>query len=380
MSYRLVLVICMVLAACGKNLGKPEKKTEKATEPALLLSSEDLVTVSSTALASGPTITGSIQPERRADLRAELSAVVLQVLKENGDQVRRGELLVRLDDTAIRDSLASAEATARSTQQAFEQAERQLQRIKSLRASGMASVQQLDDAEQRRNNALSDFEAAKTRAVAARQQLQRTEVRAPFDGIVSERKASVGDTAQIGKELLKVIDPSSMRLEGLIPADHIGNVKVGQAVNFRVNGYGEQEFRGKIRRVNPSANPTTRQVEVLVDLTDQKPPRLAGLYAEGRIETASSAGFAISESIFVRDGGKTFVWRIENEALQKAPISIGERDPRTGRFAVLGGLNEGDKLLRYPTVTLKEGQKIELITPYSSRTSAVTSPTDNTTR
>ena len=69
--------------------------------------------------------------------------------------------------------------------------------------------------------------------MTARQQLERTEVRAPFDGIVSDRKVSAGDTAQVGKELLKVIDPTSLRFEGLVSADSIGEVKAGQHVWFR---------------------------------------------------------------------------------------------------------------------------------------------------
>src|SRR6185369_11742763 len=129
-------------------------------------------------------------------------AIVLEVLKENGDAVKRGELLVRLDSTAIRDALMSAQAAARASQQAFDQATRQFERMKTLRASGMASAQALDDAEGRRNAAQSDQEAARARVVLARQQLTRTEVRAPFDGVVSDRKVSAGDTAQIGKELL----------------------------------------------------------------------------------------------------------------------------------------------------------------------------------
>ena len=249
-----------ILAACGKAPEKTDKAAAVAAERPLLISPEDLLTVRNNALASGPSITGSVQPERRADLRAEVSAVVLQVLKENGDNVRRGDLLVRLDDTSIRDSLASAEASTRSADQAFVQAERQFQRMTTLRTSGMVSTQALEDAETRRNNAQSDLAGAKARAVQARQQLQRTEARAPFDGIVSDRKVSAGDTAQVGKELLKVIDPTSMRFEGMVSADNIGDIKAGQPVGFRVNGYGEQEFVGKVRRVNPAANATTRQV------------------------------------------------------------------------------------------------------------------------
>lgn len=353
-----VLVFSLSLIACS-----PEKASKDATpgdDRLLLIAAEDLHTVRNNALASGPSITGSVQPERRADLRAEVSAVVLQVLKENGDVVHRGDLLVRLDDTAIRDSLASAEAALRAASQSLEQAQRQFQRMEALRKSGMTSTQSLDDSETRRNNAQSDMEAAKTRAAQALQQLQRTAVRAPFDGIVSDRKVSAGDTAQIGKELLKVIDPASMRFEGLVSADSIGSVKAGQAVVFRVNGYGEQEFTGKVRRVNPAANATTRQVEVLVDFAGQQQPKLAGLYAEGRIETASSTSLTIPATALVRDGDKTSVWRLRGNALQKTGINIGERDPRSGDYALRSGLAEGDKLIRYPSATLKDGQKVAM--------------------
>src|SRR5688500_6842206 len=268
------------IAGCGKGASGNTKAEEAQAK--MLISPEDLITVSTDALATGPSITGSIQPERRADLRAEVSAVVLAVLKENGDPVRRGDLLVRLDQTAIRDSLTAADASSPAAEQAYEQAERQFQRMSTLRQTGVVSTQQLEDVEIRRNAAQSDRAAARTRVVTARQQLERTEVRAPFDGIISDRKVSAGDTAQVGKELAKVIDPSSMRFEAMISADHVGEVQAGQAVHFRVNGYGDQEFAGKVRRVNPSANPTTRQVELLVDFVGEKQPKLAGLYAEGR--------------------------------------------------------------------------------------------------
>lgn len=355
-----VLLVASILAACSKAPENADKAASVAAAKPLLISPEDLLTVRNNALASGPSITGSVQPERRADLRAEVSAVVLQVLKENGDNVRRGDLLVRLDDTSIRDGLSSAEAATRSADQAFVQAERQFQRMTTLRGSGMVSTQALDDAETRRNNAQSDLAGAKARSVQARQQLQRTEARAPFDGIVSDRKVSAGDTAQIGKELLKVIDPSSMRFEGMVSADNIGDVKAGQPVGFRVNGYGEQEFSGKVRRVNPSANATTRQVEVLVDFSGEKQPKLAGLYAEGRIEAASRNSLTIAATALVRDGDKASVWRMKDKKLQKTAVVIGERDLRSGEFIVVSGVAEGDSVIRYPAATLKDGQAVEL--------------------
>jgi membrane fusion protein (multidrug efflux system) len=364
----LLLALGLAVAACGKGPDASQKGAGAANGQLLLISAEDVHTVKNAALASGPSITGSIQPERRADLRAEVSAIVMQVLKENGEPVRRGDLLVRLDDTAIRDTLASAEAASRAAAQAHEQAVRQYERMKTLRGSGMASAQALDDAEVRRNNSQSDAEAAKSRAVLARQQLTRTEVRAPFDGIVSDRKVSAGDTAQVGKELVKVIDPTSMRFEGLISADHVGEVGAGQAVSFRVNGYGDQEFTGKVRRVNPAANATTRQVEVLVDFTGDTQPKLAGLYAEGRVQTATRTGLTLPATAIVRDGDQASAWQLQGDKLKKVGVALGERDPRSGDLVVKSGLAAGDRVIRHPSALLRDGQAVQTAVPSAPST------------
>jgi RND family efflux transporter MFP subunit len=352
-----VFTLALALAACSKREA-PDKGTA-ASSPPLMLAAEDVYTIGSSVLTSGPGITGAIQPERRADLRAEVPAIVLRVLKDNGDSVRRGELLVQLDDTALRDALASAEASARAASQAFAQAERQFERTKTLRSSGMVSAQGLEDVEIRRNNLQSDLEAAKTRVVQARQLLQRTEARAPFDGVVSERKVSAGDTAQVGKELLKVIDPNTMRFEAMVSADQVGSVKAGQAVHFRVNGYGDQEFAGKVRRVNPAAHPTTRQVELLVDFVGEKQPKLAGLYAEGRVQTEVRSSLTVPASAVVRDGDSAFAWRVNDNKLTKAPLAIAERNARTGDFVLKSGLAAGDQVIRYPSALLKDNQPVQ---------------------
>ncbi|MEX0976633.1 MAG: efflux RND transporter periplasmic adaptor subunit [Woeseia sp.] len=354
------------LGACGDGAGGTPEQTVAAP---LLLSPEDLITVSHSALASGPPITGSIEAERRADLRAEVSAVVLAVLKENGDPVRRGDLLVRLDQTAIRDALTSAEASARAAGLAHEQAERQYQRMLKLRDENVVSAQQLEDTEIQRNSAQSESEAARTRVVTARQQMERTEVRAPFDGLVSNRKVSAGDTASVGKELMQVIDPHSMRFQGRVSADTIGEVATGQSVHFRVQGFGEADFAGAVTRVNPNASVTTRQVEVLVSFADpERMPGVAGLYAEGRIEARSTARLAVPGASILREGDQAFAWRVKDGSLQRVALELGARDERTGQFAVEGGLAEGDTVLRYPGSTLKDGQAAQLATRSKSVT------------
>lgn len=379
-SSLLPLALTIALAAAGCSRGGPNADAKAAAPaaaaPALLVAPEDVVILKPSSVAAGPLVTGTIQPDRRADLRAEVSAVVLAVLKESGQAVKRGDLLVRLDDTSIRDSLLSAQEAERAASQAYDQAQRQLQRLNTLRASGMVTAQQLEDAEIRRNSTQSDLSAAKARVAQARQQLQRTEVRAPFDGIVSDRKASAGDTAQVGKELVKVIDPRSLRFEGLVSSDAIQSVRAGQAVSFRVNGYGNQDFAGRIRLVSPTANPTTRQVEVLVDIQADAPARLAGLYAEGRVEASSATALVIPASSLVREGDKAWAWRVNGKALQKVALSVGDRDLRRGDYVVLAGLADGDRLLRHPIGTLRDGQPVQETAPAvaASASAAASSP------
>ncbi len=378
----LAVVIAAFVTACGKPAADGAKASasapvaDAASAPVLLLAAEDLRTVSLAGTNGGPVITGSVQPEKRADLRAEVAAVVTQVLKDNGEAVKRGELLMRLDDTSIRESLQSADAGARAATQAFEQAQRQVERLKTLQAQGMTSAQALDDAEGRRNAAQSELVAARGRVVSAQQQLRRTEVRAPFDGVVSERKSSVGDTAAMGKELVKVIDPRGMRFEGLISADRMAEVKTGQRVAFRINGFGDEEFAGSVSRIDATANATTRQVEVMVAFAEgAKAPRVAGLYAEGRIAGGGAAVARIADASIVRSGDSgqgAFVWRVKDGRINKVAVQLGARDERSGEHELKGGLADGDVLLRNPGSGLVDGQRVEMARAAASAASAPT--------
>ena len=293
----IVVILTVALVGCAKvdeSLAAGTDGKSAAEQRPLLISPEDLLTVRSNALASGPSITGSVQPERRADLRAEVSAVVLEVLKENGDPVKRGDLLVRLDDTSIRDSLTSAEASARAADQAYRAGRAPVpaheDAARDRHGVGAGSGGRRDPPQHRAERPAKPPRRA---SVTARQQLQRTEVRAPFDGIVSDRKVSAGDTAQIGKELLKVIDPRSMRFEGMVSADSIGEVQRRPArCSFRVHGYGDAGIRrqGRARQPGGQRHDAPGRGAGRLRRRDSSSRTLAGLYAEGRVETGSTRG------------------------------------------------------------------------------------------
>ncbi len=352
-----VVAAVFVLSACSK---PAENKAEDVAQvPSLQLLAEDLLTVKTSELSQGPMISGTLQPVVKAELNAEVGGIVTKVLKDNGDLVKAGEVLVQLDQTTFRDKLLSAQEGERSALVAADQAARQLKRMQQLHKQNLVTAEVLETAEIKANQTQSDLASAKARTVEARQQLERTEVKAPFDGVVAVRKVSSGDTAQVGKALLVVIDPASMRFEGFIAADQVGSVKVGSEVTFRVNGYPNQHFAGVVERVNPQANELTRQVQVFVRISAQV-QLVAGLYAEGYIAVAQQQSLMLPPSSLVTEGDQHFVWLLQDNKLAKTKVDIGLRDPRFGTMQVLSGLNVGQQILRHPQGALKDGASVNL--------------------
>ncbi len=352
-------LLALVTACGGAKKDAAKDAAAKQPQPSMLIVPEDLVEISTTRIASGPVISGSLQAKKQADLRAEVSAIVMQVVKDNGDLVKKGDLLVRLDDTTFRQALASAQEAERAAQQSFDQAERQYQRLKTLSTSGAVSTQEKEDAELRRNSAQSELAAARSRLAQDTLQLARTEVRAPFSGVVSHREASNGDTAQVGKALLNVIDPSSIYFSGFVSADQAMYIQVGQVVSFHINGTRGNLFEGKIERINPVADANTRQVGVQVAIGNSN-NLTVGTFAEGRVQAESLQGLTLPETSLVQQGDHTYAWRVQKGQLKKVEIKIGARDVKTGDYAIVAGLGQGDTVIRHPRGGLVDGASVEM--------------------
>ena len=131
--------------------------------------------------------------------------------------------------------------------------------------------------------------------------------------------------------------------------------------SFRVNGFPHGDFAGRVRRIDAAANATTRQVEVIVGFDDPAAaPQVAGLFAEGRVDTGGVQALTLPGSAVVRAGEQAHVWRLDGGKLAKVAVKLGERDARSGETPVLAGLAAGDRLLRSPGSTLVDGQRFEM--------------------
>lgn len=331
------------LSGCGRGGSAP---AAAPGEQAVNIGPENIVVVQQGAVRAGPALSGSLQPERQASVRAEVGGPVLETYVEPGQAVRAGTLLARLDDTAIRDQYLSARSAVTAAEEAAEIARRNLERAERLGAAGALSERDVETARVQATSAEAQLSDARSRLALARKQLDRTQVRAPFAGIVSAKAVSAGDVVQPGGELFTIVDPASMRLEAAVPAEELGALRLGAPVFFEVAGYPGRTFEGKITRINPAADPATRQVPVLVSIPNPGGRLVAGLYAEGRVASVAAEGLVVPVAA-VEDAAaeNATVLRVRSGRVERVPVQVGLRDERSETLQIVSGVAAGDTLL-----------------------------------
>jgi RND family efflux transporter MFP subunit len=295
-------------------------------------------------LSSGPLISGSLEPLRQARVRAEVSGSVISTSVEEGQAVAEGAVLGRIDDSGLREAVLSAESAVRSAEQQLTVARRNAERAGKLVAGGALPEREAENARWNVTNAQAMVDDARSRLTLAREQLGKTVVRAPFGGVVSERAVDTGDTVQPGGELFTLIDPRRMRLVAQVPAERLGELQVGTPVEFAIAGY-EARFRGEIERINPVADPATRQVQIHVSLPNDTGRLVAGLYAEGRVASVVRDVLAVPVAAIDRAGGDAGVLRVTDGTVERVSVELGFTDEESERVEVLSGISAGDLLL-----------------------------------
>jgi RND family efflux transporter MFP subunit len=185
-------------------------------------------------------------------------------------------------------------------------------------------------------------------------------VRAPFAGVVSEREISAGDVVQAGAPLYTVVDPSGMQLEATVPADQLQSLRVGTPVEFMVSGFGSRRFQGRIDRINPSVDPATRQVRIYVTIPNRDQGLVAGLFAEGRVESQRRRVPAIPLVALDPKGSSNEVLRLQAARVRRTRVELGIRDPAAEMVEVVGGLSVGDTILLGSSQGLADGTVVRI--------------------
>lgn len=338
-----VLAVMAVAAVAACHTGEGETRAEGL--PPAVIGPENLAVAVDTTLTAGPLLTGTLEPELAATVRAELGGSVVEVLADDGQAVKRGQVLVRIDDSSLRDAYLSARAALRSAEATSQLARRNAERAERLAAAGAVADREVEDAQTSTTTAEGQVADARARLANAEKQLGKTVLRAPFAGVVADVTVSEGDVVQSGTSLLRVLGPSTLRLEASVPAEDIAAVKPGTGVQFSVTGFGGRVFAGKILRVSPAIDPATRQVRVIVALDNAERTLVAGLFAEGQVATERRTAVVVPRPAIDGRGIRPVVVRLTGGRVERLEVETGLLDRVHERVEVRRGLAAGDTVL-----------------------------------
>jgi RND family efflux transporter MFP subunit len=357
--WSLVLILANLAvfsAACN------QKVEGEGTDPAPMavqIGAENVVSVESGTIVVGPIISGELTPTREATVRAELGGAILDVTVEEAQAVSRGALLARIETRTLEDARQSAASSVRSAENQLAVARRETERTEQLVEAGALAARELDIARNTVASAEAGLADARSRLASAERALGDTVIRAPFTGIVASRTVHTGDIVTPGTELFRIIDPSSMRLEASVPSEDLSVLRVGATVEFTVRGY-DRPFSGRIERIAPQADPTTRQVPIYVSIPNVGGRLVAGLFAEGRVLSASANGLIVPLNAVNTSDAEPWVLRVSNGTTERVGVTLGLRDPRREQVQVATGLNAGDTLLRGAAQGISPGTPVKL--------------------
>ncbi|MFL5528566.1 MAG: efflux RND transporter periplasmic adaptor subunit [Gemmatimonadaceae bacterium] len=363
-----VFALLVLFLVFGRNKGDSAAAAEMAKVETMVVGPENIAIATTASIMAGQSISGTLEPEREAVLRAQVQGSVLQTYADQGQAVNAGTVLARIDATGISDAYNSARVGVIAARNSADIAARDLARNEKLLAAGAIAERDIEQSRRASIAAQAALEDANSRLASAQKQFRSTTVSAPFPGIVSERPVSAGDVVQPGTALYTVVDPSSMRLEASVPAEQLSLVRVGVPVAFTVSGYPGREFVGHIVRVNPTADPTTRQVRIYVSIPNAGRALVGGLFATGRISTASKMGLIVPSSAVDLRGTAPTVMRIRGGKAEKVQVTVGVTDKSSERVEVLAGLQAGDTLLVGAAQGITPGTPVRITAPPATAT------------
>ena len=352
----LVAATAVGLAACGKG----ETANAAAPEQPTLITADNISVVDTTAIASGPSISGQLIAERSAAVRAEVQGSVVQVYVEAGQKVAEGTVLARIDATTAAASEMSARIGVTSSEAQAAQAKKELDRSQRLLAAGAIAEREFENARLQYTTAMAQLANVKAGYAQANKQLRNATVRAPFSGVVATRTVSEGDVVAPGAALFTVVDPTSMRLEAAVPASQIGMVRVGLPVAFAVSGYGDKKFIGQVTRVSPVADPNTRQVAILASIPNSTGTLVGGLFAEGRVNAQSRNALVLPATAIDQRGATPAVMRVRGGRVERVNITLGIRDEQRENYEITSGLTVGDTVLLGAAQAIGEGHQVRI--------------------
>lgn len=292
--------------------------------------------------------------QNNADLKSEVIGTVETISYKEGQVVPKGKLLLKLNSDVQKATLDAALAEAKLSEIEYE-------RAKTLRSKGVESQQALDLAE-------ATYAAKNANVASAKAALDKTEIKAPFQGVLGDKTLSVGDFVTSGTLLVSIVDINNLKVKYFIPEHHLNYIHIGQQVAFITPAYPNEHFYGKVDFVSPTVDSATRNIKVEARLANQEGrllPGLSGLVIHSLTEQSNSLTIPEQSIMATLEGSQVFKL-VPNVEATAAPytakqiiVDVGTR--KDGYAQILSGLTPNDLVVTEGHQKLRDGMPVTVL-------------------
>ena len=341
-------------AQAGPDKGEPKVDVYE-------LSSGDVAQVEARELRVNLPLSGSLSPVDQATVKSKVSGVVLETSVQEGMPVAAGQVIARLDPADQRARVAQQQA-------AYDEANARLSLAKKNNANSQALLKQnyisqnsYDTTQNSVELAQASLNAAKAQLDMARIALADTVIRAPLAGAVSKRHVQAGEKVAPDMPVFTIVNLAQLTLEANVPAAEIPRIKPGQEVRFRVDGFQNRAFAGKVARINPTTEAGSRSMLVYISVDNADGALRGGMFAKGYITTEKSAVRPLLPIAALRkEGGRDVVYTVVGGKVVAQAVKLGLRNDDEGMAEVTDGLAQGANVIVARLDGVKPGNKVKV--------------------
>jgi membrane fusion protein, multidrug efflux system len=345
-----ILILLSPLTACHKE----EKAASQAIRPVRT------ATVELQEGGENVSLTGEIQPRYQADLGFRVNGKILERPVDVGTQVKKNDLLARLDPQQYRQDLEVAKSEIAVAEAEVTRSQAQEYRQRELLKNGHTTEVAYDQALKTFKTAQAQLDAARARQIQASENLAYTELKADNDGVITAIGADPGQVVSAGQMVVRLAQPGEREAVFNIAEGAFKKRPTDPTVTVHLVSNPEIETAGKVRYISPQADPATRTYTVRVSLPDAPPPMRLGANVVGTVTLDQGQTVSIPGSALFQKDGKPAVWLVEKDkTVQLKPITVQRYQ---GDSVVVGdGLAQGDVVVTAGVQKLLPGQKVALM-------------------
>lgn len=336
----------------GEPITPPQAQAPTGGMPAVAV---EAVKVTVGPIARRIEAVGSLRSNESVTLRPEIAGRVAEILFEEGRPVKRGQVLIRLDAATFAAQLEQAQASLALS-------EANNARATQLFARGAAT-------ERSRDEALATMRVQRAAVEVARAALEKTEIRAPFDGVAGLRAVSVGAYVQPGQDLANLESLDPMKADFRVPEVFLGALRTGQPLTIAVDAFPARDFAGAIYAIDPRVDESGRAVVIRAAVPNADGLLRPGLFARVSLVLREvAAAITIPEEAIVPRGEQSLVYKVVGDGFEAVPVTLGIR--RGGSVEVVKGLAPEDTVITAGHMKLRPGAKIRPVPPAAAKQGA----------